>query len=326
MLRRQKTDKPAGRFMFETHSHSWQEAGLARQISQRAARKAWRQLVVIVPALAAVLLGYHYREELFGLDMPVRIATVVALVILGWAFARDMGRAAAPALFRRLDPGTAGTVGFLIRLLTIVLAVLVALNIAGLPPRTLAVGGAFTAVILGLAAQQTLGNLIAGMVLLSARPFRVGDRVLLQGGPVGEVEGVVSSLGLLYLTVAQGEDLVMVPNSVVLSLAVKPLREPDSVDLRARLRADIKPSEVQDLLERHVTTATRSDPHIMLEEIDGDEVVLRIAATPARADEGPQLADQILAAVGEVTRDVDGRARPASSPSQDEDGTPRVDG
>ena len=326
MLRRQKADKPAGRFMFETHSHSWQEAGLARQISQRAARKAWRQLVVIVPALAAVLLGYHYREDLFGLDMPVRIATVVALVILGWAFARDMGRAAAPALFRRLDPGTAGTVGFLIRLMTIVLAVLVALNIAGLPPRTLAVGGAFTAVILGLAAQQTLGNLIAGMVLLSARPFRVGDRVLLQGGPVGEVEGVVSSLGLLYLTVAQGEDLVMVPNSVVLSLAVKPLREPDSVDLRARLRADVKPSEVQDLLERHVTTATRSDPHIMLEEIDGDEVVLRIAATPARADEGPQLADQILAAVGEVTRDVDGRARPASSPSQDEDGTPRVDG
>jgi small-conductance mechanosensitive channel len=326
MLRRQKPDKAASRFMFETRSHSWQEAGLARQISQRAARKAWRQLVVIVPALAAVLLGYHYRQQLFGLDMPVRLATVVALVILGWAFARDMGRAAAPALFRRLDPGTAGTVGFLIRLLTIVLAVLVALNIAGLPPRTLAVGGAFTAVILGLAAQQTLGNLIAGMVLLSARPFRVGDRVLLQGGPVGEVEGVVSSLGLLYLTVAQGEDMVMVPNSVVLSLAVKPLREPDAVDLRARLRADVKPSEVQHLLERHVTTATRSDPHIMLEEIDGDEVVVRIAATPARADEGPQLADQILAAVGEVTRDVDGRARPASRPSQDEDRTPRIDG
>jgi hypothetical protein len=54
-------------------------------------------------------------------------------------------------------------------------------------------------------------------------------------------------------------------------------------------------------------------------------VVVRIAATPARADEGPQLADQILAAVGEVTRDVDGRARPASHTSQDEDGTPRVD-
>ena len=41
---------------------------------------------------------------------------------------------------------------------------------------TLAVGGAFTAVVFGLAAQQTLGNVIAGTVLLSARPFRVGER------------------------------------------------------------------------------------------------------------------------------------------------------
>ena len=62
----------------------------------------------------------------------------------------------------------------------------------------LAVGGAFTAVIVGLAAQQTLGNLFAGIVLLSARPFRVGDRVRLQGGGLaGEIEGIVSSLGLL---------------------------------------------------------------------------------------------------------------------------------
>ena len=59
----------------------------------------------------------------------------------------------------------------------------------------------FTAVVFGLAAQQTLGNLIAGMVLLSARPFRVGERVRLQAGAVGgSVEGIVSSLGLLYTT------------------------------------------------------------------------------------------------------------------------------
>ena len=62
---------------------------------------------------------------------------------------------------------------------------LVALRIAGLSTSSLAIGGAVTAVVFGLAAQQTLGNLIAGTVLLSARPFRVGDRVRLQGGPIG---------------------------------------------------------------------------------------------------------------------------------------------
>jgi small conductance mechanosensitive channel len=293
----------AMREMFKTKSHSWQEAGLARQISVRAARKARRQAAILLPLLAGVLLVYRYRMDLFGVDLPIRLATVVALVILGWTFARDVGRAAGPALFRRLDPGTAGTVGFLIRLATIGVTLLVALNIAGLEPRTLAVGGAFTAVIFGLAAQQTLGNLIAGTVLLSARPFRVGDRVRLQGGGVaGQVEGVVASLGLLYTTLAEGDDSIMVPNSVVLGMAVTPLREPDAVDLRARLRAEIKPSQLQELLERTVTVDTRAEPHISLEEVDGEEVVVRIAATPVRAAEGPKLADEILAAVGQVSR------------------------
>src|SRR5206468_3928933 len=130
-----------------------------------------------------------------------------------------IGQSVGPTLFRRMDPGTAGTVGFLLRLLTIVFVFVIALRVVGLDPRTLAVGGAFTAVIFGLAAQQTLGNLIAGTVLLSARPFKVGDRVRLQGGQVaGQIEGVVSSLGLLYTTFSQGDDQVMVPNSVVLNV------------------------------------------------------------------------------------------------------------
>src|SRR3954468_442806 len=251
MLRRQEHQSAAMREMFKTKSHSWQEVGLARQISVKAARKARRQAVVLIPLLVGVLVAYRYRTELFGVDMPIRVITVAALLALGWTIARDVGRAVGPALFRRLDPGTAGTVGFLIRLATIGISLLVALNIAGLNPRTLAVGGAFTAVIFGLAAQQTLGNLIAGTVLLSARPFRVGDRVRMQGGGVaGQIEGVVSSLGLLYTTFASGEDQIMVPNSVVLNVAVVPLREPAGVDLRARLRPGVTPLDIQELLEQ----------------------------------------------------------------------------
>ena len=64
---------------------------------------------------------------MFGLDTPVRVVTAIALVILGWRLARDVGRSLAPALFRRMDPATAGTVGFLIRLGFLIGAVLVAL-------------------------------------------------------------------------------------------------------------------------------------------------------------------------------------------------------
>lgn len=172
---------------------SWRGAGLARQISAQAVRRARIQFFLVAVLIAAIMAAYAYRRALFGLDEPIRVATAITLVILGWSLARSIARWLGPALFRRMDAGTAGTVGFLIRLATVVLALLVALRIAGLAPGTLAVGGAFTAVILGLTAQQTLGNLFSGLILLSARPFRVGERVRLQGGNLaGEIEGTVS--------------------------------------------------------------------------------------------------------------------------------------
>ncbi len=303
--------------MFETRSQAWQEVGLLRQISPRVVKRARVEALVLVPLFALVVVLYDHRVSLLGtagrhghpatleagLEAPVRIATVIALVILGWAIARDVGRGLGPPLFRRLDPATAGTVGFLIRLVTIVLALLVALRVAGIEARTLLVGTAFTAVILGLAAQQTLGNVIAGTVLLSARPFRVGDRVRLQGGPLaGQLEGTVSSLGLLYTTFARGEDSIMVPNSVVLNVAVLPLREPEAVNLRARLRPGMTPSDMQDVLEKRLQTPLRDVPRITLEELDGEEVVVRISATPRVAAEGRQLASELLNIVSHETR------------------------
>lgn len=275
------------------------------QAAQRA-RRARRQAVLVLPLIVAVFLTFRYRSELFGLDLEVRVACVVALVVLGWAFARDLGRALRPVLLRRLDVGTAGTVSFLIQLLTLGMTILVALRLGGLRPSTLAVGGAITAVVLGLAAQQTVGNLFAGTVLMSARPFKVGDLIRLQTGAVGgDVEGTVSSLGLLYTTLSRGADTILIPNNVVLSGAIIPLREPSAVELRAELRPGVRPSEVQTLLDEQIETPTRADAHVELEEMDSDKIVVRIAATPRSEEDGAKLADEVLAAVGQATPDAD---------------------
>ena len=269
--------------------------GRARELSAKAAKRARIQLLAVLPLTALVLVVYHYRVEIFGVDTPVKIATAVALIALGWEFSRDVGRALGPVLFRRMKPGTAGTVGFLIRLTAILVIATAAAATAGIDGRTLALGGAATAVILGLAAQQTLGNLFAGLVLLSARPYRVGDRVELQGGGLaGSIEGTVSGLGLMYTTFARGDDAMMVPNAIVLGSAVVPLREPASVDLRARLRPGVTPADVQTLLDHTIETPTRGNPRIALEEIDGDEVIVRVVATPQNPADGATLATEVL--------------------------------
>ena len=283
-----------------TRARNWRQRAMARGLTQRAVRHARIEALVLLPLLAIVLLIYSHREQLLGpeWDTAVRIATAIALLGLGWHLARDVGRAFVPWLFKRLEPGTAGTAGFLIRLVTLTVAIVVALRIAGLTPRTLALGGAATAVVVGLAAQQTLANVMAGTVLLSARPFRVGERVRLQGGGLaGSVEGNVSTLGLLYTTLASRDGPILVPNAVVLSVAVVPLTEPTAVELRARLRPSVSPEDVERMLRETVRTPMREAPRVTLEEVDGDALVVRISATPGRPSDGPRLASEVLSAV-----------------------------
>jgi small conductance mechanosensitive channel len=284
---------------FESRTEVWREAGLGSEIDRAAARRGRGGAAIVIVLIAAVLVAFSQRKELFpGYGLEVRIATIVLLVILGWALARLLGRGIGPALYRRLEPGTAGTVGFLVRLVTIVGVFIVALRIAGLKPGTLAVGGAFTAVVVGLAAQQVLGNLLAGIVLLSNRPFRVGERIRLQGGPVaGQTEGVVGQLGLFYTTLVSGADRIMIPNGTLIQCAVIPLREPERVELRARFDARTSPRELQEMLEKRISVPLRYPPHISVEELDRDDVVVRIVSTPLHPTDGAKLAEEVLAGV-----------------------------
>jgi small conductance mechanosensitive channel len=311
--------------MFETHSDAWAAVGLDFEVNRREVERSRRRIIVLLLALALVVWGdsvmnHHFallaqyqhaspsaRKHLAGPGdwyLPQGLFTafaVIAVLVVGWMISRDLSRIA-PAFFRHLDPSTAGPVEFLVRLGAVTATALGALAIGGISFRALLVGGAFTAVVIGLAAQQTLGNLFAGLVLLSARPFRLGERIRLQAGAVGgSTEGIVSQQGLLYTTLARGDDRIMIPNNIVLGAAVVPLKEPDSVNVRVRLNSGVRPTHVQAILDQEIGTPTRTPPSVLLEEIDGDEVVVRVQATPERRDHGAKLADEMIAALTSVT-------------------------
>jgi small conductance mechanosensitive channel len=287
------------RELFETRSHSWHAVGLGEELEYHSPRRAFGGLLVALLVLAGTLFLYDRRHELLpGYGAWVKAATVVVLVIVGSVAAHWLVRSISPRLYRRLDPATAGTLGFLIRLVAMTAVVLLALRIAGVNAATLALGGTITAVVLGLAAQQSLGGIFAGVLLQSTRPFRVGERVRLVGGVLaGSIEGTVSSLGLFYTTLAQGADRIQIPNSMMINLAVVPLREPDKVDLRARFSTEASPRLIEQCLLESIDTPTRYAPSVALEEVDEDGVVLRINATPLQSGDGSQLAEEVLQAI-----------------------------
>jgi small conductance mechanosensitive channel len=301
--------------LFQTRTDVWRSAGLGEEVESRGGRPRKGLLLLTLLVIAGVLVAYGRRADLApGYEIWVRISAVVILVVAGSAAATWLGRWLSPLFYRRLDPAAAGTLGFLLRLVSLGVVVIVALRIAGVTMTTLAVGGAFTAIVLGLAAQQTIGNIFAGIVLQGTRPFRVGQRVRLVGGALaGSLEGTVSSLGLFYTTLAQGADRLRVPNSVLLSLVIVPLREPERLDVRVRFDHGASPRDIEERLRKTITVPTRYPPHVGLEEIDDEGVVLRVNATPLQPQDGSELADQVLDALHRpLAAAVTDRGRPAA--------------
>ena len=81
--------------------------------------------------------------------------------------------------------------------------------------------GSFTGVLVGLAAQNTIGNAFAGMVLAIARPFDIGDVVTVMGST-----GTIVEIGAMFTRLDAGERWVLIPNNVLLSQAIQTRKRP----------------------------------------------------------------------------------------------------
>jgi small-conductance mechanosensitive channel len=123
----------------------------------------------------------------------------------------------------RTGPSHAGVLRWLVTIIGYIIVVITALGLFAVPVGHLLLGGALTGVVVGIAAQQSLGNVFAGVVLLLARPFSVGDSIRVRSGSLGgPLEGTVSGMGMTYVTLLTEDGPLSLPNSSLLAAAVGP--------------------------------------------------------------------------------------------------------
>ena len=122
---------------------------------------------------------------------------------------------------RRSIPAAGGAVRVLsagVGYLFVAFAVLAVLEVS---IEHLLVGAGLAGVVLGIAAQQSLGNVFAGLVLLLARPFGVGDHVRIRAGALGGIfDAWVVDMSLTYVTLRTDDGPLKVPNSAMLAAGV----------------------------------------------------------------------------------------------------------
>lgn len=185
------------------------------------------ELAVGAGAIAAFGVGYHFGGEMHSaVPSDARLHRILAYSLAAGFFllasysvrqlANHLGRAIAHA-----DTATAASVRLILTIIGLVIVLLLALVIVRIGVSQLLLGGAITGVVLGIAAQQSLGNVFAGIVLLVARPFRAGDMVRVRTGSLGgPMEGLVVSMGLIYVVFSTEEGTTLVPNLTLLASGI----------------------------------------------------------------------------------------------------------
>jgi small-conductance mechanosensitive channel len=149
-------------------------------------------------------------------------AGAVVFIVAGIIAVRVFTRGAARAVEQPLGDARTNTLSLILSFVGYAALLLATLNLLGVRLEGLLLGGAITGVVLGIAAQQTLGNVFAGLVLLIVRPFVVGEEVVLKSGSLGEYSGRVTDMGLFYVDVLTEMGPVKLPNAGVLAGAVGP--------------------------------------------------------------------------------------------------------
>ena len=135
-------------------------------------------------------IGRHVVERV--VEHAPGILGGVALLALFWLLASLSAR-----LLRRVfaradsDPALANLAVPLVRLSILLLGVLAAVEQMGVNVGSLIAGVGIAGLAIGLAAQETLANLLAGFLLLWDRPFRLGDTVT-----IGGFSGAVTEIGM----------------------------------------------------------------------------------------------------------------------------------
>ena len=176
--------------------------------------------LVVVGLVVTSFFKLDRQDDKFTTDDVVVLAGAALIAVAGVLAIRAVAKAA-----HTVSGGperTKGTpLGFFISLVGYLLLAILIVGALGFQLDKLLVGGAVTGVVLGIAAQQTIGNVFAGIVLLVVRPFSVGESVYLKGS-LGEYEGAVTDMTLFYVHLATERGSVLLPNAGVLASAVGP--------------------------------------------------------------------------------------------------------
>jgi small-conductance mechanosensitive channel len=195
----------------------------------KARARPWRSVFALILAIAAAVVSnlqnlpnFHVPGQ--ATEKIIVAGTSAAFCVFAVSATLGLSGRARDVLEPRVGSSHAAVVRYTILLVGGIATFVITLQLFRIAVGQVVLGGALTAVLLGIAGQQSMANLFAGIVLLLSRPFNVGERVRIRSGAMGGIfDGLVTEIGITYVRLDTGDGVLALPNSQMLAAAVGPL-------------------------------------------------------------------------------------------------------
>ena len=200
----------------------------ARVERVRRRTRPWKSIIALLLAIAAAVISHQAHRDTFTenhlTNQLVAYGTAVLFLVFGSIATYSLAGKSRELLEPTAGQAQSALVRYAILIVGAFTTLLITLLLFGVDVSQLVLGGAITTVFLSIAAQQALGNVFAGLVLVFARPFKVGDEVRLQAGALGgTLDGIVTDIGITYVRFSTDGRVMSIPNSQVLNAVVGPV-------------------------------------------------------------------------------------------------------
>ncbi len=188
------------------------EVNIPKEVSKATVKVV---IYIILYVVVAAVVQYIFTGLLPSFKLKVAEYVVYAQILLAIAFGYIIIMGISNVVYwitrAKYDHPAAAAIRNVTRIVGIgALAAAIAGGVAG-GAAGVALGG-FLGIVVGFAVQQVLGQAVAGLFLLIARPFKIGDKAVLAGE-----DGVVEDIAALFTTVSKADgSKVLIPNNIII--------------------------------------------------------------------------------------------------------------
>ena len=182
--------------------------------SEKKQRSLFKSITIMFVAIAIVVIAgsliEQFLEPRYGPYLKIAVVAVIGYFVIN-SLANVFYKLSYDAL-----KNSAEVIRILIRIIGAIVVISIIISYLSQDPIIATSIGTITAIVIGFASQNVLGNLISGLYLAITRPFRIGEKVTVFGNT-----GVIYDIGLLYSRLrTEDGDIILAPNTSMITTTI----------------------------------------------------------------------------------------------------------